>query len=327
MKKFLLLLSVLFVVSCSSDTEELAPVIIANTSLIYPEELLEIPSQEIIDLMNFAYNKMENSTSKILAVSWKVGAFISEGGFDRPFNTHAVTLSQETIESIIEQTGTWIDAAFVAEGLPSDYPIEEIKNEQLISLRNYLEGGADASTQLNLSPNIRILYLAKPTNMNHSSDYLTFVLHETYHALQKDIAIESCLISRETNSKSNFSWIIEGAAEYFAQKIYQELNSSYNGSNRFMADAFYSYQEDNREALINSGSIASRGAAALSLMIQKGFLQESLILDGSLFHNCTTETDYLDANSHILNVKENWFKISSDNGNYSFTTEALEGSI
>ena len=81
------------------------------------------------------------------------------------------------------------------------------------------------------------------------------------------------------------------------------------------------------EPLINSGSIASRGAAALSLMIQKGFLQESLILDGSLFHNCTTETDYLDANSHILNVKENWFKISSDNGNYSFTTEALEGSI
>ena len=67
----------------------------ANISLIYPEKILNIPSQEVLDVMNFAYGKMEDPTSKILAISWKVGSFISDGGFvDKPFVKpfHAVFL-------------------------------------------------------------------------------------------------------------------------------------------------------------------------------------------------------------------------------------------
>jgi hypothetical protein len=300
----------------------------ANISLIYPEKILNIPSQEVLDVMNFAYDKMEDPTSKILAISWKVGSFISDGGFvDKPFSAHKVLLSQEKIESIITQTGAWIDQAVIEKGEPEGYRKWGVKDSELNSLRLYLEGGADASMQLNIGPDIRLIYMAQTEGMTTEPNYLTFVLHELYHALQKDIAIESYTDLTENNPESNAKWLSEGAAEYFAEKTYQELNESYSGSNKFLSEALGSYLEDNSTALINGAAIASRGAAALSLMVQKGLLQESLILDGSLFHNSTTETDYLDANPHILDAKKNWFKIIVDNGNYGFSTEALEGGI
>ena len=295
----------------------------ANVSLIYPETLLEVSSQKLIDVMNVAYNKMEKPTAKILAVSWKVGDKVRDGGFERPFNTHEVLISQEQIESIITQTGAWIDQAVLEKGPPED---PDVINQELYYLRQYLEGGAEAANHLSISPDIRILYITAPPHFD-ALTHQTVFLHETYHALQKDIAIESYVTLSESNPDSNWQWISEGAAEYFAQKTYQELNESYSGSNRFIADASFSYTRDNSTALINGEAIASRGAAALSLMVQKGFLEESIILDGSLFHNSTTETDYLDTNPHILDVKKNWSKIIVENGNYGFSTEALEGGI
>ena len=299
-----------------------------NISLIYPEKILNIPSQKMLDVMNFAYNKMDAPTSKVLAVSWKVGNFSSDGGFTgKPFNTYKVLLSQEKIESIITQTGDWIDQAVIEKGEPEGYKEFGVKNSELNNLRQYLEGGADASMQLAIGPDIRLIYIAQTDGMTTEPDYLTLVLHELYHALQKDIGIETYIDLTENNPESNARWLSEGAAEYFAEKTYQELNKSYSGSNKFLSEALGSYLEDNSTALINGAAIASRGAAALSLMVQKGLLQENLILDGSLFHNSTTETDYSDANPHILDAKKNWSKIIVDNENYGFSTEALEGGV
>ena len=104
----------------------------ANVSLIYPETLLEVSSQKLIDVMNFAYNKMEKPTAKILAVSWKVGDKVRDGGFERPFNTHKVLISQEQIESIITQTGAWIDQAVLEKGPPED---PDVINQELYYLR------------------------------------------------------------------------------------------------------------------------------------------------------------------------------------------------
>jgi hypothetical protein len=155
-----------------------------------------------------------------------------------------------------------------------------------------------------------------------SENYHTLLTHELYHALQKDIALQSCVIKRQNNSNSNFSWIVEGAAEYFAQVVSKEMNDSYLGKNKFMSDALTSYNEDKSNVLINAGAIASRGAAAFNLMIQRNFIDEEIIIDGTLFHDCISETDYLDSNSNIITAKNNWFKIFQDD-DYRFTDEAL----
>jgi len=41
-----------------------------------------------------------------------------------------------------------------------------------------------------------------------------------------------------------------------------------------------------------------------------------------LFHDCISETDYLDSNSNIITIKNNWFKIFQDD-DYRFIDEAL----
>ena len=44
-------------------------------------------SNKINSWINYASLKMSNQNANILSVSWNVGDFVNEGGFDRPFNT------------------------------------------------------------------------------------------------------------------------------------------------------------------------------------------------------------------------------------------------
>ena len=42
---------------------------------------------------------MKNQNSDVFVVTWNVGKFVSEGGFDKPYNTHEVVLNSSGIES------------------------------------------------------------------------------------------------------------------------------------------------------------------------------------------------------------------------------------
>ena len=71
------------------------------------------------------------------------------------------------------------------------------------------------------------------------------------------------------------------------------------------------------------GPKATTAAAAMYLMALKGYIQESVIFDGSLFYDCAREIEYGPSNSDLQFIKDNWFKINSDSGIYSFQSEVL----
>ena len=130
---------------------------------------------------------------------------------------------------------------------------------------------------------------------------------------------EDCNTKREITGSNGKGWINEGAADYFSNI---EMYGSSVGVQKILELGLEAYNEDSSAAITGTG-VASRGSAGLRLMVERGTLTESNILDGSLFHSCDTESDYTDSNSNIVTAESKWYKIEESGGVYSFTSEAV----
>jgi hypothetical protein len=299
----------LVIVSCSGDDE-----IIDNSQEIQPGVKIvnnsHLATSKISNWVNYGVSKMKNQNSDILMVTWNVGNFISEGGFDRPYNKHEVLLSNSQIESILSQISTWLDRSCLN---------NSEKSGELNSYRNYLENGADASSQIVLCSNSRIILAAfqEPVFDEEEENIQSFLLHELYHAFQHDIG-SSCDSTRENNSSSNGKEIVEGAAEYFGKIVTGQINGT-DGVNKLLEQIYMDYQSS-KDKSIDSGN---NWAAGVRLMIERNILNESIVLDGSLFHNCETETNYTDSNLEMGQIKTLWYLIEKNDDQYSFSAQAL----
>jgi hypothetical protein len=299
----------LVIVSCSGDDE-----IIDNSQEIQPGVKIvnnsHLATSKISNWVNYGVSKMKNQNSDILMVTWNVGNFISDGGFDRPYNKHEVLLSNSQIESILSQISTWLDRSCLN---------NSEKSGELNSYRNYLENGADASSQIVLCSNSRIILAAfqEPVFDEEEENIQSFLLHELYHAFQHDIG-SSCDSTRENNSSSNGKEIVEGAAEYFGKIVTGQINGT-DGVNKLLEQIYMDYQSS-KDKSIDSGN---NWAAGVRLMIERNILNESIVLDGSLFHNCETESNYTDSNLEMGKIKTLWYLIEKNDDQYSFSAQAL----
>jgi len=62
------------------------------------------------------------------------------------------------------------------------------------------------------------------------------------------------------------------------------------------------------------------------LMVERGDLDERIILDASMWWDCTVLDDFSDDNAAVVWAKNNWYKIEKIEGpipTYQFTPEAL----
>ena len=301
-----------FVISCSSEEE-----IIDNSEQITPGVKIinfsNFPTSTINSWTNYGVSKMKDQNSDVLLVSWNIGDFISEGGFDRPYNKNQVVLTSSQIEDILSQISTWLDRSCLSN---SD------KSNELKTYRNYLENGADASSQIVLCSNSRIILTAfqePPINFpEKNAEIQSFILHELYHAFQHDLGDINCTLNRENNSVSNGRQIVEGAAEYFGKIITGQMNGT-DGVNTLLGMVYFD--------LLSSGSNSiddgNNWAAGIRLMIERNWLDEAIVLNGSLFHNCETENLYTDSNSNMAKIKSLFSKIEKNGDKFTFSSQAL----
>ena len=155
---------------------------------------------------------------------------------------------------------------------------------------------------------------------NSLADSKHLVIHEFYHAFQQDLGDEDCSKKRNVEGSNGKGWIIEGSADYFSNI---EMYGSSAGVQKILELGLEAYNEDSSADITGTG-VASRGSAGLRLMVKRGALTESNILESSFFHNCITESDYTDSNSNIVTAESKWYKIQESNGTYSFKSEALQ---
>ena len=120
---------------------------------------------------------------------------------------------------------------------------------------------------------------------------------------------------------------MEGTADYAAKIAIGELFGSehlyggkYENRKSILGEAYENYMLGDTEMS------TVQGAAALALMVERGDLDERIILDASMWWNCKVLDDYSDDNASVVWAKNNWFKIQKTEGpipTYQFTSEAL----
>ena len=112
---------------------------------------------------------------------------------------------------------------------------------------------------------------------NSLADSKHLVIHEFYHAFQQDLGDEDCSKKRDVEGSNGKGWIIEGSADYFSQI---EIHGSTSGVQKILKSGLEAYQADSSTDIAGK-AVASRGAAGLRLMVKRGALTESNILESS----------------------------------------------
>ena len=304
---FILVLS-FFVFACKEDSSSESSTTAAATPGIKIVNISDISTTDLETWTTAAAAKMKSQTANILSVSWNVGELVSEGGFDRPFSTHKVLITSEQIETLMTEIDTWLKTTCLSS-----------VTEESATFRAYITNGSEVSSQFVICGQYRLILIGVIQGSS-SDNSKNLAIHELYHALQQDLGDEDCNTKREITGSNGKGWINEGAADYFSNI---EMYGSSAGVQKILELGLEAYNEDSSADITGTG-VASRGSAGLRLMVERGTLTESNILDGSLFHSCATESDYTDSNSNIVTAESKWYKIQESNGTYSFKSEALQ---
>ena len=146
------------------------------------------------------------------------------------------------------------------------------------------------------------------------------ILHEAYHTFQKILSygIPTC----GSWNMPNYRFLIEGGADYFA--AYYQL-ARLNKLDKF--DNYILRQVTTRDSTDDSSTVLGGddsntqympGLAAINLMIQKGWVDQSSILNGSFFNDCTGVRQFLLGSTKLKYLNDNWWKIERHNGNFRF---------
>jgi len=303
---FILVLSI-FVFACKEDSSSESST--TTTAAATPGIKIVNISDNISDTdletwTTAAAAKMQSQVANVLFVSWDIGAYVADG---TPFNTHTVVITSEQIETLMTEIDTWLKTTCLSS-----------VTEESATFRAYITNGSEVSSQFVICGQYRLILIGVIQGSS-SDNSKNLAIHELYHALQQDLGDEDCNTKREITGSNGKGWINEGAADYFSNI---EMYGSSVGVQKILELGLEAYNEDSSAAITGTG-VASRGSAGLRLMVERGTLTESNILDGSLFHSCDTESDYTDSNSNIVTAESKWYKIEESGGVYSFTSEAV----
>jgi len=310
-----------------TTTTQITEAPISNDAKIDLINLSATPTSDLMSWANFASNKIAERTANILVVAYNIGEYIGDEIPGMPFSANEVILSQAEIDLLMTQIEEWM----LNDPCMGRNEERGHLNEELERYRFWLENGADTSTQRGLCERTRFVMMAwkdgQPT-----WDLQRFLVHELYHAFQRDIENDCNDIIDRMGRGEYVHAVVEGAADYFTffttDEIYtDEDRENYDRIgyrsplNTMFRDATGLINEDGTNDVTGSG-IATRAAVMLRLMVEKSWLSHESILDGSFHHNCV-RADLNPSNPDFVFAWENWFRIEEQNGIYKFEDSVL----
>ena len=298
-----------------ADADAKPVVKMINLSTKYSDQTL----QELIDL---SVSKIADRKSNIIAISYDIGKSKNIPIPDWPFYEHEVLLSKDQIENTLTEIRTFIENdQCVKDFFKTGYGDKSYIDQEINSFRVLLEKGADATTQRQVCATTRVVFNAASVTQSRA-DTLHIWVHEIYHGLQYDIALEPPAIDSwcDEDATKKSGWFVEGAADYFANHVYGEYIGE-DGVNRILRRAMTAYAETGPG--LNDGGIAVTAASALRLLVERGALKHSDIIDGTLFHKCERVSVYHDNNPDVKIAKSSWSEIQYVYGKYSFKPSVL----
>ena len=295
----------------------------ANSAELMPEK--EATSVEIYNLTSYsdqylhnlavlAESKMANLEADVLAVFYPLGDFISAA---QPPTTLKTNFRGATFQKILPAQDRVAISSRLEEFLKPSCPQysgwtpTDAKNQADI-LADWILAGGGGQTQVAYCPTRRIVFVSIQTErfpLMESLELERIIFHELYHGFQQDLL--DCPNNKDTG------WIVEAGAEYFAQHLKSEVQGNPQGFGNFVLARGFSEAERNGKELADPG-IAEKGLVVLRYMIEKGWLDESSLLDGSFYHNCARNKELSESNELLAIAKANWSNIVLSNNGYIF---------
>ena len=219
--------------------------------------------------------------------------------------THKVVLNESQIKTINENVSNFLAKASCTDSLD--------KRRLIIGIDWWLRNGGASQAQSPICKDIRIIMISidpdreKPRERGNLS-YVFY--HEAYHSFQQDLA-NDC-------RGPNDLWVIEAAAAYFGR---YSVDMSHGASHKKFVNhllEFALWHANKMGTKLEDPGVAEKGLGALRLMIEKGWLEESRVLDGSLFHDCARVIEFSDNDPKIQYLKDHWHEIENNNGDFRF---------
>jgi len=302
-----------FVFECNNNTQNSSSanqnydITIVNKSS-FPTKILQ-------QWADSASSKMASRESNIFVFIYDVGEIIEPIQEFGPGHLHQVLMSPNEINESYQMIEDWFknsSCGYV------DYELLDLTKEGL-------EKGVDWSSQWTICTEERFVIMGLTDNMRNNpggknafyADLQEFLQHELYHAFQHDLATEGECRNKADKRDSNSRWMIEGGARFFAKNL---LDDNKFFDSHILQEIYK--RKMGREAF--EGESDKAGSAALLLMSKRGLINESEILDGSLFHDCARELKFDKNSSEIKFILKNWnniIRVSEEE--YEFSPEVL----
>ena len=284
-----------------------------QTGLLKFVNYTDIPAEFLQENANLASSKMASRNSDVIAIIYPLGRFISNeapsyGGtfLGAEFE---VVLTNDQINELVEELQDFLEQAECR----SSSDIKKFTSE----VKQWLEIGGGSQLQATFCPDTRVvLYSIDEDRRRDLYDIQRVFFHELYHAFQQDLGVDC-----ETGNSS--LWVSEGAADYFANYLLAEIEDRPETFAESILHPALMLSEETGKAFEDPG-IAEKGMIGLRLMVERGWLDESKIIDGSLFHNCARVNEFQHSDPRIQFIKNMWYSVEEKNRDqFVFTNEAL----
>ena len=291
------------------NSAELKPEREASNVEIY--NLTSYSDQYFHNLAVLAESKMANLEADVLAVFYPLGEFIS---IAQPPTTLKTIFRGATFQKILPSQDRLAISLRIEKFLKPSCPqsigwTPTDAKKQADILADWILAGGGGQTQVAYCPTRRIIFVSVQTDrlpLTETLELERVIFHELYHAFQQDLW--DCPNNKDTG------WIVEAGAEYFAQHLKSDVEGNPQGFGSLILARGISEVERNGRELADPG-IAEKGLVVFRYMIEKGWLAESRVLDGSFYHNCARNEELTDLNELLAVAKANWSNIVlSDNG-------------
>jgi len=326
------------ITACSSTTEaEPAPQAeqeVASTPEVEAEASVDVPTglegrsfvegiddAQVLAWVEAGVAEMAQPPTSFLGLIWPIGQAVDEEPdpqlFDGDmFSEHTQAMSDEDLETTIATFTTWQENLVCA---------EEVDKRELDDgaqrFERWIVGGADVATAPDPCLKARSAVYAWPQQVDEATAKKVF-FHESYHGFSNYL-INRCSQTegKPEESYEGIRWFAEGTAEYFGNYMAAKVDGRDDHLQTILKNAYGDYQGSGDTEFMS----AYYQAAGIALMIERGSLDATKVLDGSYFHDCAYNETYDPGQPEPQYIANNFYKIEKVGGVYQFTAEAIAG--
>ncbi|MDA8564524.1 hypothetical protein N9M07_01965 [Candidatus Actinomarina sp.] len=276
--------------------------------------LSSIPDENLIQCYNYALSKTIPTEIETLLIIYPVGDYVGElQNNDTPYRGAGFepVLNENEVSTIYER---------VLEFYGPECNVEQ----QAYGIARYAEIGGGQQVQAALCPELSnkktVIITIDPERKKIPIELQFVFFHEIFHALQIHLPyLDDCLLS---DSPEDSFALVEGGANYFAWVTTATLQNipkeQLMGEWLTFIKHIIAVGESTTE--FKDPAIAEKAAIGLYLLVQRGDLDEELLLNATIFSTCNG--DYFSSEMMTI-ARQYWYDAEVVNGKVLFSDQAL----